>query len=156
MAGKTGAEGPGWGHNWPVTDGAWDGTLAAPKRTQGGVIACHQLDAVRSGGWLDPGKEFKEGVRPGKRRLGLALRELCRQLQSDDPGESGGRPLKQAEAAKRLGCAADELSRYLNDHRIPPQDFLERLHKQACADAAISGQDVAIPSKPCWASEPVP
>ncbi|GAA2234432.1 helix-turn-helix transcriptional regulator [Streptomyces nogalater] len=97
------------------------------------------------GGWLDPGKEFKEGVRPGKRRLGLALRELCRQLQSDDPGESGGRPLKQAEAAKRLGCAADELSRYLNDHRIPPQDFLERLHKQACADAAISGQDVAIP-----------
>ncbi|GAB1335838.1 hypothetical protein ACE1SV_24280 [Streptomyces sp. E-15] len=95
-------------------------------------------------GWLDPGKQFKDGVRPRKRQLGLALRDLCRLLQSDDPGETGRRPLKQAEAAKRLECTADELSRYLNDARIPSQGFLERLHKEACADAAASGQGVDI------------
>ncbi|MEU3858509.1 hypothetical protein AB0F03_14245 [Streptomyces sp. NPDC028722] len=97
-----------------------------------------------TGGWLDPGKKFKEGVRPGKRRLGLALRSLCRLLRSDDPGETGRQPLKQAEAAKRLGCNAGDLSRYLNDHRIPPQDFLECLYKEACADAVVSGQDAGI------------
>ncbi|MFF5855609.1 helix-turn-helix domain-containing protein [Streptomyces sp. NPDC012751] len=96
------------------------------------------------GGWLDPGKPFKDGVRPRKRQLGLALRDLCRLLRSDDPGETGRRSLKQAEAAKRLECTADELSRYLNDARIPSQGFLERLHKEACADATASGQDVDI------------
>ncbi|MFE1194761.1 hypothetical protein ACH40D_00660 [Streptomyces olivaceoviridis] len=96
------------------------------------------------GGWLDPGKEFKPGVRPRKRQLGLALRALCRLLRSDDPRETGERFLKQTEAAKRLDCTADELSRYLNDARIPPQGFLECLYKEACADAAASGQDVGI------------
>ncbi|GGR80365.1 MULTISPECIES: helix-turn-helix domain-containing protein [Streptomyces] len=96
------------------------------------------------GGWLDPRKPFKDGVRPRKRQLGLALRALCRLLHLDEPAETGRRPLKQAEAANRLGCAADELSRYLNDTRIPSQDFLERLHKEAGADAAASGQDVGI------------
>ncbi|MFH9401402.1 helix-turn-helix domain-containing protein [Streptomyces sp. NPDC017638] len=97
-----------------------------------------------TGGWLDPNKKFKDGVRPGKRRLGLALRALCRLLRSDDPTTTGRRLLNQAEAAKRLGCNADELSRYLNDPRIPSREFLERLHKEACADAAASGQDVGI------------
>ncbi|MEU3523296.1 hypothetical protein AB0E62_05415 [Streptomyces sp. NPDC038707] len=96
------------------------------------------------GGWLDPDKEFKEGVRPRKRQLGLALRALCRLLRSGDPGESGRRPLKQAEAAQRLNCTANELSRYLSDSRIPPQDFLECLHKEAGTDAAADGQDVGI------------
>jgi hypothetical protein len=36
------------------------------------------------------------------------------------------------------------LSRYLNTRRIPPQGFVERLYKEACADAAASGQDVGI------------
>ncbi|MGW2951230.1 helix-turn-helix domain-containing protein [Streptomyces eurythermus] len=96
------------------------------------------------GGWLDPCKPFKDGVRLRKRQLGLALRALCRLLHLDEPAETGRRHLKQAEAAKRLCCAADELSRYLNDTRIPSPDFLERLHKEAGADAAVSGQDVGI------------
>ncbi|GGW20413.1 hypothetical protein GCM10010501_65690 [Streptomyces libani subsp. rufus] len=95
------------------------------------------------GGWLDPAKGFKEGVRPGKRRLGLALRDLCCLLRPDGSDETG-RHLKQAEAARRLGCEADELSRYLYDTRIPPEDFLERLHKEASADAAASGQEAGI------------
>ncbi|MFF7096617.1 hypothetical protein ACFY9A_30125 [Streptomyces rubradiris] len=96
------------------------------------------------GGWLDPRKPFKDGVRPRKRQLGLALRDLCRLLHSDESGETGRRILKQAEAAERLDCAADELSRYLNDTRIPSQVFLERLHKEAGTEAAVSGQDVGI------------
>ncbi|MFF9000167.1 helix-turn-helix domain-containing protein [Streptomyces achromogenes] len=96
------------------------------------------------GGWLDPNKPFKDGVRPRKQQLALALRALCCLLHSDEPAETGKRFLKQAEAAERLGCAADELSRYLNDTRIPSQDFLEHLHKEAGADAAVSGQDVGI------------
>ncbi|MEV5344831.1 helix-turn-helix domain-containing protein [Streptomyces achromogenes] len=96
------------------------------------------------GGWLDPRKPFKDGVRPRKRQLGLALRALCLLLHLDEPEGTGRRLLKQAEAANRLGCAADELSRYLNDTRIPSQDFVERLYKEAGADAAVSGQDVGI------------
>ncbi|WP_181793232.1 helix-turn-helix transcriptional regulator [Streptomyces sp. WELS2] len=98
------------------------------------------------GGWLDPRKPFKDGVRPRKRQLGLAMRALCRLLHSVEPAETetGRRHLKQAEAAERLDCTADELSRYLNDTRIPSQGFLERLHKEAGADADISGRDVGI------------
>ncbi|MET9077656.1 helix-turn-helix transcriptional regulator [Streptomyces sp. NPDC004232] len=97
--------------------------------------------------WLDPGKGFPDEVLPRKRQLASALRALCCLLRSEDPGKSGSRPLKQAEAAKRLGCTADMLSRYLNSPRIPSQDFVERLYKEACADAAASGQDVGITSE---------
>ncbi|MGW7788459.1 MULTISPECIES: hypothetical protein [Streptomyces] len=94
--------------------------------------------------WLDPSKEFKGDVRPRKRRLALELRALCRLLLPEDLGETGKRTLKQSEAAARLDCSADMLSRYLNTPRMPGRDFVERLYKEACADAAVRGQDVGI------------
>ncbi|MFH9671312.1 helix-turn-helix domain-containing protein [Streptomyces sp. NPDC017405] len=96
------------------------------------------------GGWLDPGKGFTGDTPPMKRQLAYVLRDLCRLLRPEELGETGDRPLKQAEAAERLSCTADMLSRYLNTRRMPPQDFVERLYKEACADAAASGQDVGI------------
>jgi len=94
------------------------------------------------GGWLNPEKGFHHGVGPRKQQLALALRELCRLLRSADPDEPGDTPYLLREAAKRLGCSSDSLSRYLNDTRIPRQEFVERLYKEACADAAASGQDI--------------
>jgi hypothetical protein len=96
------------------------------------------------GGWLDPGKGFTDDTPPMKRQLAYALRDLCRLLRPEGLGETVEKPLKQAEAADRLNCTADMLSRYLNTRRIPPQGFVERLYKEACADAAASGQDVGI------------
>lgn len=97
--------------------------------------------------WLDPTKGFSDDIPPRKRQLALALRALCRLLDSenlDKPAESW---LTQAQAAKRLGCTADMLSRYLNRDRVPSRSFVERLYKEACADAAASGQDVSISSE---------
>ncbi|MGW0597572.1 helix-turn-helix domain-containing protein [Streptomyces sp. NPDC002776] len=95
-------------------------------------------------GWLDPEKGFHEDVPLRKRQLALALRALCRLLSrqgSDAPGSSSP---TQAEAAERLGCTADSLSRYLNSPRVPPERFVEDLLREASADAAMSGQDVGV------------
>ncbi|MEU2622127.1 hypothetical protein ABZ642_29055 [Streptomyces sp. NPDC007157] len=95
-------------------------------------------------GWLDPGKGFLEDVPPRKRQLALALRALARLLKTQDLDKPADSYLTQADAAKRLGCKADSLSRYLNRPRVPTRNFVELLHKEASADAAISGQDVCI------------
>ncbi|MEU6090563.1 helix-turn-helix transcriptional regulator [Streptomyces sp. NPDC047085] len=65
-------------------------------------------------------------------------------MKPEDPDKSGEGLPTQAEAAKRLGCTADMLSRYLNRLRVPGRDFVERLYKEACADAAASGQNVGF------------
>ncbi|MFM9445367.1 hypothetical protein [Streptomyces acidiscabies] len=96
------------------------------------------------GGWLDPGKGFRDDVQPRKRQLALALRDLCRLLRSADPDKSGDNPPLQGEAAARLGCSSGELSRYLNRARIPRQEFVRRLYAEARADATVGGQDVGI------------
>ncbi|MGW4875674.1 hypothetical protein ACWEPI_03810 [Streptomyces sp. NPDC004262] len=95
-------------------------------------------------GWLDPGKGFADDVPPRKRRLALALRALSRLLKTQNPDKPAGTCATQAEAAKRLGCTADSLSRYLNRPRVPARNFVELLHKEASADAALDGQDVTI------------
>ncbi|MHC5902551.1 hypothetical protein ACVNF4_01335 [Streptomyces sp. S6] len=96
------------------------------------------------GGWLNPEKGFHHDVGPRKQRLALALRALCRLLGSADPDKPGDTPYLLREAAKRLDCRPDSLSRYLNHTRIPRQEFVERLYKEACTDAATSGQDIGI------------
>lgn len=94
--------------------------------------------------WLDPGKAIPGNVPPRKRQLALALRSLCRLLRSQEPDGPGGNPPKQAEAARRLNCSADMLSRYLNETRVPGREFVERLYGEASADAAASGQDTGM------------
>ncbi|MFF7985375.1 hypothetical protein ACFZDK_40750 [Streptomyces sp. NPDC007901] len=64
--------------------------------------------------------------------------------KTQDPDKPADNYPTQAEAAKRLGCTADSLSRYLNQPRVPGPNFVELLHKEASADAAISGRDVCI------------
>ncbi|WP_416974932.1 hypothetical protein [Streptomyces sp. 4F14] len=96
------------------------------------------------GGWLDPSKGFHADVQPRKRQLAFALRSLCRLLRSTDPHRPGDTPPLLREAAKRLGCTQDSLSRYLNRARIPRAEFIKRLYDEARADATASGQEADI------------
>ncbi|MFC9928652.1 helix-turn-helix domain-containing protein [Streptomyces sp. NPDC127190] len=95
-------------------------------------------------GWLDPAKGFPDNVPARKRQLALKLRALCGLLRSADPDKPADSPLIQAEAAKRLGCTPDMLSRYLNRDRVPSWAFVERLYKEACADADRTDRGVGI------------
>lgn len=83
-------------------------------------------------------KELGKDVLPDKRRLAVALQEVCRHLAVTTPDGLTLTHPTQAQAAQYLHVSETTLTRYLQGQRVPPEKVASLIFATACSDAGDS------------------